>query len=227
MLAALQKIQESIDGRIVRERALILLAALALIFMLWNFLVQAAFDKKMLSLRGQLTSLAAERQTSQSQILAATQLLLNDPNKPKLEQITQLKQDISALEQQLGLASKNLIKVEQLPEALQDVLRNTQQLTLLEVKTLPAQELRFISPGSSTSAPADANAEHQVGIYQHLVELRVSGSYGQLLQFLTALEHLPWRFYWQSLDYRVVAYPNAEVILRVYTLSTEEGLFGV
>jgi MSHA biogenesis protein MshJ len=41
------------------------------------------------------------------------------------------------------------------------------------------------------------------------------------------LERLPWRFYWQDLNYSVDHYPNAEVILRVYTLSSEEGLFGV
>ena len=51
--------------------------------------------------------------------------------------------------------------------------------------------------------------------------------FNQVVQFLVALERLPWRFYWQDLNYSVDHYPNAEVILRVYTLSSEEGLFGV
>ena len=65
------------------------------------------------------------------------------------------------------------------------------------------------------------------GVYEHVVEMRASGSYFQIIQFLTALEALSWRFYWQRLDYKVTEYPNAEIILRVYTLSSEEGLLGV
>ncbi len=136
--------------------------------------------------------------------------------------------DISGLENQLQSVSQNLIKADQLPQALQEVLEKTSQLTLLEVKTLPAKELQFVAlTTEKNTQPAAVSEETSAGVFQHVVELRVSGSYSQVVQLLIALEHLPWRFYWQSLDYNVDHYPNAEVILRVYTLSSEEGLFGV
>lgn len=227
MLESLRKIQEKIDARIIRERALIFLSALALVFMLWSFIVQSSIDKKMQETHTQLATLATQRTTLQTQIAAITQNLLNDPNKQKKTQISQLQSDISGLESQLQNVSQNLIKAEQLPQALQEVLQKTEQLTLLEVKTLPAQELHFIQVGTANGAQPVTGDETSAGVYQHAVELRVSGSYSQVVQFLIALEHLPWRFYWQSLDYSVAHYPNAEVILRVYTLSSEEGLFGV
>jgi MSHA biogenesis protein MshJ len=223
-------LQEKIDARIMRERALILLTILAFVFMLWNFVVQSPIDKKMQETRESLTALATQRAALQTQITAITQSLLNDPDKQKKEQIAQLQTDIGGVENQLQSVSQNLIKADQLPQALQEVLEKTEQLTLLEVKTLPAQELQFIQV-SQESAPATqqsaASEESRAGVYQHVVELRVSGSYSQILRFLIALEHLPWRFYWQNLDYKVEHYPNAEVTLRVYTLSSEEGLFGV
>lgn len=222
-------LQEKIDARIMRERALILLTALAFIFMFWNFVVQSSIDKKTQEVRASLAALATQRTTLQTQIAATTQSLLNDPDKQKKEQIEQLQTDIKGVENQLQSVSQNLIKAEQLPQALQEVLQKTEQLTLLEVKTLPAQELQFIDVTAATpnTQQPTATEEARAGVYQHAVELRVSGSYSQILNLLMALERLPWRFYWQSLDYSVEHYPNAEVTLRVYTLSSEEGLFGV
>lgn len=218
----LQKIQERIDARIMRERILIFLTVLAVVFMLWNF-AQSPFDKKMQDTRTQLETLATQRAALQTQITNITQGLLNDPNKIKNEQIEQLEEDIRKLENQLQNVSQNLIKAEQLPLALQEVLQKADQLTLLEVNTLPAQELQFVT----TDGIAAADTENNAGVYQHIVELRVKGSFAQVVRLLISLEALPWRFYWQNLDYKVEQYPNAEIKLRVYTLSSEEGLFGV
>ena len=222
MLESLKKIQERIDSRIIRERALIFLTVMAAIFMLWNF-AQSTIDTKIEATQTQLDTLITQRTTMQTQIAAATQSLLNDPNKIKNEQINQLEEDIRKLETQLQSVSQNLIKAEQLPLALQEVLQKADQLTLLEVNTLPAHELQFVAAESSSNADAENNA----GVFQHVVELRVKGSFNQVVQLLISLEHLPWRFYWQSLDYKVEQYPHAEIKLRVYTLSSEEGLFGV
>lgn len=228
----LLSLQEKIDSRIMRERALILLTVLALIFMLWSFAVQSSIDKKSQEAAASLANLASQRAALQTQIAAATQSLLNDPDKPKKDQIEQLQKDIQGVETQLQSVSHNLIRAEQLPQALQEVLQKSQSLTLLEVKTLPARELQFVEVAQAAapvapSAPAASANELAAGVYQHSVELRVSGSYSQMLHFLIELEQLPWRFYWQSLDYSVEKYPNAEATLRVYTLSSEEGLFGV
>lgn len=227
-LEFLIKIQEKIDARIMRERVLIFLSILAFIFMFWNFAIQTSIDKKTQDTQKSLDTLATQRTMLQAQIMAATQTLKNDPDKQKKEQVAQLETDIGGVEAQLESVSQNLIKADKLPQALQEVLQKTQQLTLLEVKTLPAHELQFVEVTSAngaqqTSTPVDASA----GVYQHAVELRVSGSFNQIVSFLIALEQLPWRFYWQSLDYSVDHYPNAEVTLRVYTLSSDEGLFGV
>ena len=227
-LDGLIQLQEKIDARVMRERALIFLTALAFVFMLWNFTVQSSIDKGTQEARAQLDLLNTQRTTLQTQIAATTQSLLNDPDKQKKAQIIQLQTDISGLENQLQQVSQNLIKADQLPQALQEVLEKTSQLTLLEVKTLPAKELQFVTTSEINNVqPTPVTEEISAGVFQHVVELRVSGSYNQVVQFLIELERLPWRFYWQSLNYEVDRYPNAEVILRVYTLSSEEGLFGV
>ncbi len=234
-LKQLKQLQEKIDARILRERALIFLSAVAVLFMLWNFIIQAPIDNKLQAAQLQLTDVNAQRTAAQTQITAATQALLSDPNRLKKAQITQLQADIAAVDAQLQNTSQSLINAEQLPQVLQDVLQKTSQLTLLEVVTLPAEELHIasadeLSVNKDTKVSAvggEKTGTNSIGIYQHTVELRVAGNYFQVIQFLRALEGLPWRFYWKALDYHVMEYPNAEIILRVYTLSSEEGLLGV
>lgn len=228
IIESLKKWQEKIDQRVIRERALIFLSFLAAIFMLWNFLIQAHFDQTTNELHEQLSTLANERTALQTQVAAATQMLLNDPDKEKKSQITQLQSDLERVQGKLQNVSQSLIKADQLPLALQQVLQKTTQLTLLEVNTLPARELQLVEEGEAAkSSKEPQDKTKSAGVYEHAVEIRVAGTYSQVVQFLMALEQLPWRFYWQSLDYKVVQYPNAEINLRVYTLSAEEGLLGV
>lgn len=225
MSAYLSDLQEKINARILRERVLIFLSAIAVVFMLWNFIIQAPLDKKMQDIKTQLTTAETLRTTTQTEIATLTQALLNDPDTIKKAQIVQLQADILQVENQLQSASHSLIKAEQLPQALHDALEKTSQLTLLQATTLPAHELQFLP--LVTSENNAATEVQKTGVYEHVVELRVAGNYFQVVEFLTALEALPWRFYWQRMDYKVMQYPNAEIILRVYTLSSEEGLLGV
>ena len=64
-------------------------------------------------------------------------------------------------------------------------------------------------------------------LYQNPVELKVLGDFSKLGEFLVLLEKLEWRFYWQSLDYKVVNYPKAEMTLYLYSLSADSGWLGV
>ena len=223
MLETLRKLQDKIDSRILRERVLILLTLIAFIFMAWSLIVQSRFDKRIKEAHAQSDALTQQNTAVKTQIAAATQMLANDPNKPKKAQIEQLQSDIKNLDDNLQQASQNLIKADLLPQALQDVLQKTSQVTLLEVNTLPVEELQL---GQSENKDAK-KVEVSAGVYKHVVELKVKGSYSQVLELLVSLEKLQWKFYWQSLEYNVDHYPVAEIKLRVFTLSSEEGLFGV
>ncbi len=77
-LDKLIQLQEKIDARVIRERALIFFTALAFVFMLWNFVVQSSIDKQTQAARTQLDLLATQRTAMQTQIAAATQSLLNE-----------------------------------------------------------------------------------------------------------------------------------------------------
>ena len=65
---------------------------------------------------------------------------------------------------------------------------------------------------------------NNVGVFKHSVVVQVEGSYFDVIDYLSILENLSWKFYWSELDYRVVDHPKAIVTLEVYTLSTGAGV---
>lgn len=227
MSPALTNLMEKIDNRILRERVLIFVTLLALIFLLWNFLVQDGFDRERKALQAQQTQIATEQKSFESQVTALTMAMTmaNDPAIVKQNEISTLNAVITEIESRLSGLSQGLISAEQLPKVLEEVLLRTASVTLLQVRTLAATELQLAA--ASTAESTAGNSTSGAGVYKHGVLIRVAGSYTQLIQLMKELENLEWKFYWESLDYTVKQYPNAEIEIRVFTLSSEEGLLGV
>jgi len=110
---------------------------------------------------------------------------------------------------------KSLVPPQLMAIALSDILNRNNQLSLIKLDTLPATAL-------TESKQSQPNT-----IYKHGLSITFSGSYLDTLNYLKALESLPWHFIWESIDYQVIDYPTAETTIRVYTLSFKESWLGV
>jgi len=226
MSPALTKLFEQIDSRILRERVLIFLTLLAVVFVAWNFLVQAPFDRERKHLEAEAGKITTEQHALESHISTLTMAMASDPAITKAKEIESLNASVAKMEARLSGLSQGLISAEQLPKALEDVLRRTASVKLLQVRTLAATELQLTAV-KTDPAGATKPEVRGAGVYKHGVLIRVAGNYSQLIQLMTEIEALQWKFYWESLDYTVKKYPNAEIDIRVFTLSSEEGLLGV
>lgn len=222
MPPALTQLQQKIDSRVLRERVLLFLTALALVFLLWSLMFQNAIDARQSELSNQLNNVRTQRQALDAQIATVSLAVANNPNTEKQHTIATLKAERAQLDADLANLSQGLVSAAELPQILQDVLLQTGELKLVQMQTLPVQELQLA--GVETNDGAEVNG---AGVFKHEVVLKVSGNYFQVLTFLTSLESTRWRFYWEQLDYAVTDYPNADIELRVYTLSAEKGLLGV
>jgi MSHA biogenesis protein MshJ len=230
MDARLVKLQEAIDGRVMRERALIFLTLLASVFMIWNFMLQAPLDNDRKKYQAELAAIATERKNTETQITSLSMAVANSPVILKRKEIAQLNEKIDEVEVRLAAMSQGLISADQLPQMLEAMLKKIGELELVSIQTLPASELQLLNPQPETvnNTTSTGAAELQdTGVYKHMVVVRIAGGYFQLVELLAALEGLSWKFYWEALDYRVDHYPQAEIELRVFTLSSEEGLLGV
>ena len=226
MPPAISNLFEKIDSRILRERALIFITLLAVVFLLWNFLVQVNFDRERKVLQAEAEKISSEQRSLETQISTLAMAMASDPAIAKNNQINKLNSEISVVEERLSGLSQGLISAEKLPKVLEEVLLRTASVKLLQVRTLAASELQLAVATTDVNSAGKANSGG-TGVYKHGVLIRVAGSYSELIQLMTEIEALQWKFYWESLDYTVKQYPNAEIDLRVFTLSSEEGLLGV
>jgi MSHA biogenesis protein MshJ len=53
------------------------------------------------------------------------------------------------------------------------------------------------------------------------------GNYLETIKYLRSLEQLDGNFFWESLEFNLTTYPDGQISLDIYTLSTERGWIGV
>ncbi len=214
-----------------REKLLVVIGAVALIYMMLQFVLLDPIAAQAKVLREQQMTHRQDIQKLESEQLLLLQSMNKDPDVALKQQVESMQQQLQVLDKELTALSVGLVPAKQLPLLLQDVLRKTGKLELRRMQTLPVTNLQLQALGAeavdtaSSAQDSESPAYLSAGVYKHAVQMELAGTYFQVLAYLEALESLNWRFYWQSLNYQVDAYPRAVITLDVYTLSTEEGLF--
>ncbi len=244
MKAQWTELASKIDALSLRERAMVLLSVLAVFYVLWDVAVAGPQTKTHARLQSQLSNSQAQLQAKRGELQVYTQMLAQGAERPEMKRQKRLKEELATLNEELSSLSQGLVSADDLPRLLQDVLSHSQGLRLLSVQTLPVETLSLEDEiaGQPREKPAEnknikavvlqiESVEEEetleAGVYKHSTSVKFSGDYFQVLDYVRALETLSWRFYWDWMDYSVSSYPKAEIEIRVYTLSAEEGLFGV
>lgn len=219
-----QEWMERLDAFSLRERVLLLLCVLAVLIGAWQLLIELPQEQRREQIQQQRDAVAADTKNQRAQLEALASI---DSGESLTRELEQLRNQVAQLDESLASLSQGLVSADQLPEILQEVLVSTTELTIRRVRTLPVEELHLSSSAGDTGSRNDEQGVPSTGVYRHSVELEMAGDYFEVLNFLQRLEGLRWRFYWDRLDYEVADYPMGEILLRVYTLSAEEGLLGV
>ena len=232
-----QALVEKFNGMIFRERLLITLTVLTAIFVFWDFVFHQPTYKKHTNLKARMEAASKNIETLSAEEKVFVNALGSDPNAARKREIIRLEHQLSELDKELEALSVGLIQADKLPQILHDVLYSSGSLKLIGMKTRPVEKLSFAEPVTAEeqirkSRKDDIEVEVEtnekmVSVYKHAVTISLEGSYFNVMNYLAELEKLPWKIYWEFLDYRVDKYPKAIVMLQVYTLSTEQGVLGV
>ena len=217
----LEKVRTRIDEKSLRERALLFLVIIALLYMVWQGLLMGPLEAQQKKLLSRLDGVRNEI----TQLELQTQLILKrrnmDPNAENRELLAHYQEQIETLEDRIRDSIKGLIKPQQMATVLESVLTRETDLTLVSVKNLKPEPL--IKPD-----PDEHEGESEAaGVYKHGLQLEFSGKYLSALAYLSALEQLEWGFHWDNIDITMDEYPRANIVITVHTLSLEEGWIGV
>lgn len=215
MKAQWLKMAEKFANLSVREKWLITLCSLTVVILgSYVFFVEPTVKSNQL-LRQKLTATNHNIQQLDDQILAISTKLKQDPDQGVNIEYQRLVTESQALSEQLAHVIENLISPSQMATLLEDVLAGTQGLHLVSLESLKAEPI--VNNNAS---------ENYAGYYLHPVRLELTGGYFSVLNYLETLESLPVNYYWRSFNYQVNDYPNATLILEVYTLGTRQEFIG-
>jgi MSHA biogenesis protein MshJ len=213
----------------LRERALVALAVLGIAIAGWDSLLMEPLRATRGALDAELASASASGFNAQSADLS-------DPRQLNLQRAGELQTRLQSLDARIADTASGFVSSQRMIQVLNDVLDRQGRLELVSIRNLPVVSL--IPPATETpegmeGVPAEiapaAGVTNMLGQppYVHAIEIVIDGQYGDILEYLEALEALPYRFRWSSLDLSTTGYPRNRVRIELSTLSLDSTWLGV
>lgn len=214
----IKKLQVSVDALTLRERLMLFVGVLVVAGGLWEALLARPLEAREVMLSGQISS-AQDRLTAIDQAMTLAAQGIGDGMPAQLERIRLLEQQVQATEETVRVFTSDLVGPTQMRTVLEELIDRQQGLRLVRASNLDVRPL--IEQDESASEPVDAM------LYRHGLKLELEGSYLDCLEYLAAVERLPWQLYWGSLSLNTENYPTNSITIEIFTLSLDQEWIGV
>lgn len=202
------KLRLQLEPLQTRERLLLLLALIVVLAAACYGVALLSGLSQHQSQRDRLEQLTLEHSANINALSNLTQARDNPVVVQLSERNAALEAELAELDARMANITEVLIPPQQMVSVLRELLDRS-DLTLVRLAVQPVTEVR----------PADAD---QSALYQHQLELTLTGTFDDLSAYLRALEDLPWHLFWDRLSIETSRYPQLRIRLDVHTLSDQE-----
>jgi MSHA biogenesis protein MshJ len=216
-----ENIMKWLRARHPRERAILLVAGLGILGMIWLTFVHDVLTAAKAEESRNITiadGRIAEEQNRQNEIKTT---YTTDPNVYAQTRQRELRDAANDADARLNRLYGDLILPQQMNQVLTTLLQRETTLNLVKLDNLPSEALIAVA-----AAPED-DAAPGVQVYKHGLHLEFQGSFIDTVYYLRSLEQLDSNFFWENLEFELGEYPTAKISLDIYTLSTERAFIGV
>lgn len=195
-----------------RERGLILGAIVITLLLVFSLPLKSNIAQYQQQKR---ESFSLQQQIEQTQLLIANyqERLTLDPNEDSRRQLEKLDKELSEIEDQFTL--HNVVPANYMPALLSNILAKTENIKVISFDSIAPEPLLQVGDNQ------------KMNLYSHGIKLTLHGNYFAILRFIKAVESMPDKLYWKSLDYQVNQYPKANVTLEFYTLNINKDFISV
>ena len=229
----LKKIAEKINSLSLRERAMVFLGLVAVMFTLWDSLLMSPLAIEQKKVLAEINKKNAERLVLVTKMQKFFEKNKEDPDAESLERLKILRTRLIDVQAELESSTDNLVTPSDMPKILETVLHKTGELTLNNLKSLGVTPL--VSKESSEKNVVNQSIEDEKKLttdnidnaYKHGLRIEFSGDYLTTLNYLKQLEELEWGFFWDGFELNVGEYPDAKASIEIFTLSLKEEWIGV
>lgn len=207
---------KAFNALVLRQRLLLVLASVALCYMVWYFAWGHSVEQHVKSLRldndymhNQLVDendTASEFQAVDAELQTLKQTLANIQRQEK------------QLVQELAGYGSVLVTADELVAIVKILIAAHDRLVLDHVAELPVEKIELQSLFGN-EAQGQEDEESLTAVYKHPILLQLRGDYLSVAQYVRQIEAHEKRLFFETLTYEVADYPEAVVSLLVYTLS--------
>ena len=226
MKERIEKLRQSVDRLSLRERLFLFAAGLLVVAGIWEAALAAPLTAREALANDEVGALG-ERLQQLDGALSAAAAGLSEGVPEQLERLRALRERVSAGDEQMRVYTTDLVDPEQMRLVLEELLRRQSGLKLLNAVNRPAQPLVLDDAPAADATPQRNPDSDAPQLYRHSLALTLEGSYLDCLQYLEAVERLPWHIYWTRLEVEAGEYPQNEIRIELTTLSLDEEWIGV
>jgi MSHA biogenesis protein MshJ len=201
---------DRVDALTLRSRILVFLLVALVTILIANALFIEPLRAKQRRLSTELAQQQKEMAVLQAELQRLAKATAVDPDAANRARLPALREDLRVLNARILEEQRRFTPPERMQRVLEELLEKNRGLTLVDLRTLP------VVPIAGQRA-----AGGSAGMYRHGIELTVRGTYGELYQYLRALENLPHQLYWARAEVAVAAHPVLTLKLTVHTLSLD------
>jgi MSHA biogenesis protein MshJ len=216
----LKPLLDRIDALALRERGLLFVGVLAILYFVAANLVFVPMNAEKTRLETQLKSKHNEIRALEAQITAMATGDTPGAGSEKKEKLTALQERLRVLDETLGKVTSGLVSPKEMTRLVEQVLLKSKRLEIVKLESLPPAPLVGAGQGGNSPAASEPAAGM---VYKHGMRIELKGSYLDILSYLRALEGLPWKVFWGQATLQTEKYPVSHITLLIYTLSTREG----
>lgn len=234
-----------LDALSVKERVLVVASLLMAVATAWqSLLIDPLAARKQALLTEVMDASDALRKIEavSAELMAGAQI---DPDAGARQLLAAREQELVALRERVEARVGRVVPPAQMAKVLETVLGRIRDLEFVGLEGLGVEPLvPAAEPPAGPAAGAVATATrdtrdtksvtplvttpaHRQTAYRHGIRIRFTGSYIATVNYLRALEALPWGFFWDRVELKTTDYPRVEGAVVVYTVSLEEGWIGV
>ena len=215
MARAALKVQywiDRIDALELRERVLLLAATVAVLFLSLDSVGLQPTLKAQQVAEERISELEMKLGALRQQAMLLSYKTDEDTLAARYQSRDTLAAELAALDARLVDQLGALVEPAQAADLLEQVLTRHRGLKITSLRA-SAEPLEAVA--------GNADQAGKLGRYQ--LDLVLEGGYLDLMRYLEALESMPWKFFWQMVDFRVNDYPRAVSRLQLYTLGAQDG----
>jgi MSHA biogenesis protein MshJ len=201
----------------LRERFLFGATILVVLSLGWWHLFAKPVMLETANLVAENTKIRIEVNQTRAEIKTIRNTIAAGINREKEVKLVQLTRALEAVEERLRLKTIELIDPEKMFQLMSQLIYRDSGLKLLSLKR------REVKPAIALSEKQQENAD----IYRHVLEVKFSGKFRDILIYMQSLEALDWKLIWDEIEIVSNEYPLITVKIVISTLSTRKEWVGV